>query len=75
MVAPVWWLRSLIALTRPLLASWTTSMIALLGMLNVLVQMPFQMSDVFIPCVGKDPRQLQEFQTHSASNGKRFCFQ
>lgn len=33
-VAPVWWLRSLIALTRPLLASWPTCMTALLGTFN-----------------------------------------
>lgn len=33
-VAPVWWLRNLIVLTRSLLASWPTCMTALLGTFN-----------------------------------------
>lgn len=62
MVAPVWWLRSLVAQTRPLLASWPTCARALLGMFNLLALISFLTSNVLIPCVGKDPRLLQEFQ-------------
>lgn len=62
MAAPVGCLRSLIAQTGPLLASWPTCVRALLGMFNLMALMSLLTSNVLIPCVGKDPRVLQEFQ-------------
>lgn len=74
MVAPVWWLRSLVGQTRPLLASWPTCVRALLGMFNVLALMSFLTSNGLFPCVGKDPRLLQEFQPLQQQMGENIAF-
>lgn len=70
MVTPVWRLRSLIAQAGQLLAILPTCVRALLGMFNLLALMSFLTSNVLIPCVGNDPRLLQEFQLLQHQKGE-----
>lgn len=74
MVTPVWWLRSLIAQTGLLLASWPTRVRALLHVVNLLALMSFLTSNVLIPCADKDPRLLQEFQLLQHQMGENVAF-